>query len=402
MKIKDVIHGEIIITDEMIINLIHTKEFQRLRKIKQLGLTNLIFPSAEHTRFSHSLGVYHILKQILEKFKEKNKVFFTNLEERSLLVAGLLHDLGHGPLSHAAENFFGYSHEDYTVKIIVSENSQINEILKEEKELLENIVLFIQKKHSNKPLNSLLSSSLDADRMDYLVRDSYYTGAVYGKIELERIIDSFEYENDKIVVFEKMVHTLEDYILSRYHMFVQVYLNKKSIYYELLVKRILERVFLLFSQNYLFKNNISVFLDLAETNININDYTQINDYNFLNLISNLEREDDHILKTLVQIFEKQILFSENKTFPYMNENLNSSDSLNILDKSNDLNKFDELSKEFLHIEKITKKVYNPKEPIYVKKYTSGEIVPIEEISDIFKFASEKLQIIIEQSKHKIM
>lgn len=384
MKIKDVIHGEIEIFDPQIISLIHTKEFQRLRKIKQLGLTNLIFPSAEHTRYAHSVGVYRILEMILAKFEVKEQIFFSSFEKKCLLIAGLLHDLGHGPLSHAAENFFNYSHEDYTIKIIKYQEGGIYQILAKEPELIDGVTALIAKKHKNKALNSLLSSSLDADRMDYLVRDSYYTGAVYGKIDLERIIDGFEYHDKKIVIAEKMIHTMEDFILSRYHMFVQVYLNPKSIYYELLIKKILERVFLLYSQDFQFKSDISILLDLTETEINIGDYLLINDYNFLSLINQLQHEDDYVLNKLVNFFEFQNLFDQERE---------------VVEKNNQKQDLREIME--LKIESSSKQVYNTKEPIYVIKTGTNEVLPIEEISPIFGFAIEKLKITREDSTLEI-
>lgn len=391
MKIKDVIHGEILIEEPIIIDLIHTKEFQRLRKIKQLGLTNLNFPSAEHTRFSHSIGVYHLTKLIVNNFKKSGKQFFTFEEEQGIIIAALLHDLGHGPLSHAAEMFFNYSHEEYTNKIIQNEQTQVHKVLKKFEaknniSVIEHVIKFISKTHSNKALNSILSSSLDADRMDYLLRDSYHTGVVYGAVDIQRILLDLDYFENKIILSEKVVHTLEDFILSRYHMFVQVYLNEKNIYYELLIQKILQRVFLLYDKKFEFKNDISILLDLTEYNIDIQSYVNINDYNFLDLIMKLQNENDETLKILVNLFETQKLFDYSSLVK--NKEYKESENAN-------LNSF------YLEIAEYSKKVYNSEEPIYIQLSNNSKVVPIEEISPIFKFAKEELEITLKNKQIEI-
>lgn len=380
MIIKDPIHGEINIEQPIIEELIHTIEFQRLRKIKQLGITNLIFPGAEHTRYAHSIGVYYVLNKIIEKFKSKSKIFFTPTEEISILITGLLHDIGHGPLSHSAENFFGYSHEDYTVKIINDDSTEVYQILKKydkNRNLITHITKFINKTHENYALNSLISSSIDADRMDYLIRDSYYTGAVYGTIDLERIISQIDYDNKKIIFSSKSIHTLEDFILSRYHMFVQVYLNEKSLIYEGVLQKILDRVFVLHTENFTFKTEIQKLLDLNES-IEIKKYLEINDYNFLTIISNLEKESDSTLKRLVQTFDKQ------KKYKKITER--------------EFKKLDFY--DFVMLDDYTKKVYSSSDPIYVKD-ENGNIVTIDKVSPIFQMAKEILGISIKKNVFKI-
>ncbi len=379
MRIKDVIHGEIHIEDDLIKNLIQTFEFQRLRKIKQLGVTNYVFPGAEHTRYIHSLGVYHISDKILKSLKEKGNKFKKE-DEISLRVAALLHDVGHGPLSHAAEGFFNYSHEDYTIKIIKDKSTEINKVLtkfdkKNNYSIIDNVEKFIKKEHQNEALTSIISSTVDADRMDYLLRDSYYTGAVYGNVDINRLISYMEYIDNKLVFDIKALHTLEDFILSRYHMFIQVFLNEKSLIYEKIIGKILKRVKELKEEDFKFKNETEVFDILFQKPLRVKDYIKINDFNFMNAISNFYYEDDQTLRQLSSLLEKRMLFTK-KT----NRNLSGDD--------------------IIHINKIEDNVYNQKEPIYIKD-ENGNIVLIEEISQIFKFCKESLRIVVEPKTFKL-
>lgn len=383
MKIKDVIHGEIEVKDRIIIKLIHTYEFQRLRKIKQLGVTNFHFPGAEHTRYAHSLGVYHISTLILEKFKKEESKFFNSYEELALKIAALLHDLGHGALSHTFEGFFNTKHEKFTIKMIENPNGEIYKILKEyENEkgynLLSDVVAFIDKKHSNKALESIISSSIDADRMDYLLRDSYHSGAVYGNIDIERIISYMIYKDGHIIFSDRGIHTLENFILARYHMFVQIYLNDKSLIYEKLIQKILQHVFLLEQKGYDFKTDISMLQKLKKENIKIEDYINTNDYNFLSIITNLYEEEDEYLKKLIYYLERKPIFYEQIS----KKEYENSDEKDVF-KTNSINK----------------KAYLKKEPISILK--KNNVVNIEEVSQIFEFCIEKLTVKIDEKYYRI-
>ncbi len=379
MRIKDVIHGEINIEEPLIKDLVQTSEFQRLRKIKQLGVTNINFPGAEHTRYTHSLGVYNVCKEILNKLDSA----FTSKEALSLKVAALLHDVGHGPLSHAFESFFKVEHEEFTIKIIKNKTGNIFEILNNYKvstghDILEDVLSLIQKNHNNKSLNSIITSSIDADRMDYLLRDSYYTGTVYGNVDFKRIISYMEYENKQLYFTEKSIHTLEDFIMSRYHMFIQVYLNKKSLIYEELIQKILNRVFELKESNFEFKTSLKLFDGLNQTEINVEDYLSLNDYNFLSTIAELGKEDDEILRRYVFFFE---------TKPNFFEEISKDEFDNL----------DELDK--LTIPDICKKVYSSNDSILVKD--NSQIKNIEEVSQIFDFCKNNLEIVSQKKFYKL-
>ncbi len=192
--LRDPIHGYINIEYEVIWKCIDAKEFQRLRRIHQLGGNFQVYPSAEHSRFSHSLGVYEIVRRMLNEVKSL-KEELSEYEKVSVMLAGLLHDVGHGPFSHAFEHVTEFNHEEYTAKIIL-ENTQINQILNEvNPKLAQDVVNIIEHKHENDILNQIVSAQLDADRMDYLLRDSYFSATSYGQFDLERILRTLRVKN---------------------------------------------------------------------------------------------------------------------------------------------------------------------------------------------------------------
>ncbi len=363
MTIRDTIHQNIEISDQKVIDLIRTSEFQRLKRIKQLGLSHFIFPTAEHSRYVHSIGVYHLSTIFIKELEYKTNVFFNQLEKKAFQIACLLHDLGHGPFSHAAEDFFKYNHEDYTIKIIKDKNSQINQVL-DDQDLIDQVILFIEKKHHNKILVSLLSSTIDIDRIDYLNRDCYQTGVDYGKIDLLRILSIIDIHDNKIVFLEKGIHTLEDFLLSRYHMFSQVYLNKKSLGYEALVQTILLHIKYLIDNSYKFSTNIDVLLPFYKANINCKDFLKLEDYSLYNLF--------------LLLFENE---SNSKLINLLDAFLNYKE-LEINNQKDDY---------FYKTEKNSKAVYNKNEPIWIKTKT-GEIKKLEELSKIALFLQTELSI----------
>ncbi len=184
---KDPVHRYVHVRDRVIWDLVGTKEFQRLRRIKQLGTTFLTFHGAEHSRFNHSLGVYEIVRRIIDDVFAGRPEW--NDEDRLLtLCAALLHDLGHGPFSHSFEKVFDFDHEDFT-QAIVQGNTEVNAILKKvSPDFPQQVAEVIAKTSAKKRVVSLISSQIDADRMDYLQRDAYFTGVSYGQFDMERIL----------------------------------------------------------------------------------------------------------------------------------------------------------------------------------------------------------------------
>jgi hypothetical protein len=213
---------------------------QRLRRIKQLGGTNQVYHAAEHSRFSHSLGVYEICRRMIEEV-ESIKDNCSLKERIALLCAALLHDLGHGPLSHFFEKITKENHEQRTVDLILDPKGNVYQILCAEDQQLPFAVAAILQHQSKCYLQDMISSQLDCDRMDYLLRDAYETGTSYGKFDLERVLRTLRIFNETFCIKKSGMHSIEDYIMARYQMYWQVYLHPDSYGYELMVQRFFER-----------------------------------------------------------------------------------------------------------------------------------------------------------------
>lgn len=239
---RDPIHGYITITRQVIWDALQTREFQRLHRVHQLGGDFQVYPAAEHSRFVHSLGVYEIVRRITE---ENESVSAALSEEEKVIVqlAGLLHDLGHGPFSHSFEKMSSISHEEMTWQLLQDENSEIGALLKRtDPHLADEVVSVLNHTHPHRLLSDLVSSQLDADRMDYLLRDAYFSGTTYGSFDLERVLRTLRTWNGRLAVKASGIHAVEDYILARYQMYHQVYLHPDACGYEWLVCRYFERL----------------------------------------------------------------------------------------------------------------------------------------------------------------
>jgi len=301
MVLRDPIHGNIKINESIIIELIETFEFQRLRRIKQLGITQLFFPGAEHSRFGHSVGTYYIAKRILDKaeftdFLSKNEILYFQ-------IAALLHDLGHGPFSHAFEEITGTNHEVLTSAIIAG-NTEVNHVLKKsigESGILE-VISIIEKRHANEILNDLLSSDFDIDRMDYLLRDAYYCGVPYGGVNLDRIIDKITIFDGAIAFSEDTIPTLESFLLSRTLMFKQVYRYPASKEVEVTLKDLCAKIVTLSNANYDFKTDIQKLLKILNKDYNYLDFLQLDDVSTVAIFLDLRTEKDEILGQLANDF----------------------------------------------------------------------------------------------------
>src|SRR6266700_1422742 len=211
----------------LMIRLIDTPEFQRLRRIKQLGLGLYTYQGAEHSRFTHSLGALHLMARILDRLSDSNKI---SPEDRAAAqAAALLHDIGHGPFSHAMEAVLGFHHEEWTVRAVTSDETEIGHALRGySPDLPRRVASIIEGTFKPAALAQLVSSQLDVDRMDYLLRDSLMTGAKYGLFDLEWIINSLHIDEqaDRIYVAARGIHAVEEYLQARYYMFRQVYFHR--------------------------------------------------------------------------------------------------------------------------------------------------------------------------------
>lgn len=304
--IRDPIHNYITIDNQVILDLIDTPQFQRLRRIKQLGGTSQAYPGGEHTRFSHSLGVYWIVVEMVTKSAIKDCL--SDYEYLCAMVAGLLHDVGHGPFSHSFEDIFGGNHELFTVKII-RECPEISQVLNRISPMMvEDVCQIIEKRHPNSILVSLVSSQLDADRMDYLLRDSYFTGVSYGQFDLARIIRCIRVKDGKLVYKYSGVQAIEDYILARYHMYWQVYFHPVGRSYEIILKSIFKRIKYLFSQNFEF-GDISYLLPFLKGTVTAQDYVNLDEAVVLYYFRKFTTSADSIMRDLCRRFLDRDLFS---------------------------------------------------------------------------------------------
>ncbi|ARU90867.1 HD superfamily phosphohydrolase [Spiroplasma clarkii] len=297
--IRDNVHGDIHIKHEVVKEIIDSPEFQRLRRITQLGGGQFVFPGANHTRFSHCIGVYHIVGKILAN--EKVAAHFTDEEKLIVQLSGLLHDIGHGPFSHSFEALSKRNHEEYTVDFILHETN-INRILKKHQISPEEVASVIQGKHPNKILNLLISSQIDADRLDYLLRDSRSTGVDYANLDLDWIIRNAEVVDNKLVFKIKTLNAIEHYLLGRYHMFTQIYNHKTSVAFDQTYKAWFQRLKDLYQEkNYQFQNKrmLEVLQDfLNDKPCNLERYLVLDDYTMIDFIKTCTTETDAILQDL--------------------------------------------------------------------------------------------------------
>lgn len=243
----DPIHDFIQVQDQVILDLINTAEFQRLRRVRATSIANMVFHGAEHSRFSHSLGAYEIARRITSYFgrhfvSQTPDDGLWHPEERLVTItAALLHDVGHGAFSHTFEHIFDTDHEAWTQDILTGD-TQINQVLRRVSPNFPNeVASVIAKTYKNKQVVQLISSQLDVDRMDYLLRDTYFTGTKYGEFDLDRILRTLRPVQDGIVVDYNGLHAVEDYITSRYQMYLQVYFHPASRGLEVLLEHLLER-----------------------------------------------------------------------------------------------------------------------------------------------------------------
>ncbi|WP_188207497.1 HD domain-containing protein [Alkalibacillus aidingensis] len=304
---KDPVHRYIHVRDRVIWDLISTPEFQRLRRIKQLGTTFLTFHGAEHSRFNHSLGVYEIVRRIIENFRDQP--FWDDDERLLCLSAALLHDLGHGPFSHSFEKVFDLDHEDFTRAIILG-NTKVNQILRQvDENFPQDVADVIHKTYSNKLVVSLISSQIDADRMDYLQRDAYFTGVSYGHFDMERILRVMRPVEDQMVIKESGMHAVEDYIMSRYQMYWQVYFHPVTRSAEVILSKILHRAKDLYlSDEYAFKLHPTHFESFFNKDVSLEDYLKLDENVVFYYFHIWQEEDDEILADLCRRFVDRDLY----------------------------------------------------------------------------------------------
>ena len=375
--LKDPVHSYIHIHYEVIWNCLDSKEFQRLRRIRQLGGDFQVYPTAEHSRFSHSLGVYEIVRRMVTEVKTLCAEL-TEYEKVCVMLAGLLHDVGHGPFSHAFEHVTNHSHEEYTAKIILGD-TELNSILRAvSKKMPDDIVSIIQHTHENDILNQIVSGQLDADRMDYLLRDSYFTATSYGQFDLERILRTMRVrktsEGRKVIVVKHTgIHSVEDYIMARYQMYWQVYYHPVARSYEAVFIQLFNRLKDIFKDNKDYFEDMKVlipFLEKAE--VSEEEYFRLDENSLLYCCALIQDKDDVIAADLAKRLQNRKLF---EYVDYNEENL--AQIQNMLRE----NGYDE--QYYLRIENIEASVYSPYKgrKILIEKL-DGQIVALEKASTI--------------------
>lgn len=304
---KDPVHRYIHVQDRVIWDLIGTKEFQRLRRIKQLGTTFLTFHGAEHSRFNHSLGVYEIVRRVTDTVFVGRPEW--DQEERILsLCAALLHDLGHGPYSHSFEKVFDLDHEDFTKAIILGD-TEVNQVLTRiSADFPKKVAEVIDKTYESKLVVSLISSQIDADRMDYLQRDAYYTGVSYGHFDMERILRVMRPREDQVVFKQSGMHAVEDYIMSRYQMYWQVYFHPVTRSAEVILTKILHRAKHLHELGYSFKHKPHHFYSFFKEEVTLEDYLKLDEGIVQYYFQIWLEEEDDVLRDLCARFINRNLY----------------------------------------------------------------------------------------------
>lgn len=305
---KDPVHNYIHVQDEIIWSLINTHEFQRLRRIRQLGTSYLTFHGAEHSRFSHSLGVYEITRRIISQFERAEYPDWPEEERMVALCAALLHDLGHGPFSHSIEHAFQMNHEDWTCKIVLGDTEVAAVLRRLGEDFPGKVASVIQKTYEKAIVVNLVSSPLDADRMDYLLRDAYFTGVEYGTIDMDRILRMLRPYQGRIVVKESGMHAVEDYLMSRYQMYWQVYFHPVTRSSEIILRQIFRRAKELFDTGHSFRFLPDPLPGLFQRDLTVQEYLLLDEALVQTAFMQWRLESDELLGQLCSRFLDRKLY----------------------------------------------------------------------------------------------
>ena len=296
---------------ELIGRLIDAAEFQRLRRVRQLGLAYFAYQTAEHSRFTHSLGAFHLATRIVERLSRRYEIS----EEDSLAVrvAALLHDVGHGPFSHVIESALGFHHEDFTIEAVLDRSTDIAAALHGySANLAEDVADIVRGKFRRMALGQLVSSQLDVDRMDYLLRDTLMTGVKYGIYDLEWVMKSIEIDEgrDQLFVSAPGIHAVEDYLQARYYMFRQVYFHRTLRAAEAVLRSTLKRALDLFanSSGVWCASGTAMESVLAGKKLSLEEHLSLDDSDFVFHIKRWADSEDPVLRDLSSRFIGRRLF----------------------------------------------------------------------------------------------
>ena len=303
---RDPLYGNIGVEYKIIWDLIDTKEVQRLRRIRQLSGVSMVFHTAEHSRFCHVLGTYHIANRMIKEVADLANTL-TEYEKIVFLTAALLHDVGHGPYSHAFEHVFGIKHERITCEMILSGQTEINKVLSKYPTLAPDIAGIISHNGKFPLIESLVTSQLDVDRLDYLNRDAQFTGATYGVVDVDRLIRVMRVVDGQICYNDKGVHAIENYLMSRYHMYWQIYYHPVARSYEIILESIYKRIKDLIVLGKKIEADVKSLIDVFK-NKNLESYIDIDDTYVNGMIKQLTKSKDPILHDLCNAFMNRRLF----------------------------------------------------------------------------------------------
>lgn len=364
--LNDPIYGFITIPNPLLYDLIQHPYFQRLRRITQMGLSYLVYPGAHHTRFHHALGCMHIMQKAIEVLKFKG-VKISEEEENALSIAILLHDIGHGSFSHAMEHSIveDVNHESISLLFMHQLNA----------EFYGKLTLAIQifkGEYHRKFMLQLISSQLDMDRMDYLKRDSFYTGVAEGNINSDRLIQMLNVVDDVLVMEEKGIYSIEKFLMARRLMYWQAYLHKTSLVAELILTKILKRAKELTMKGTVLPSSKSLlyFLNNKITTENfdsivLNKFSQLDDYDIISAIKEWQDSDDFILSSL----SKMIINRDLLKVKLSSEKFDKEVLTNLLERFSKQNNCSlQDAKYFIFKGKIENQAYSKDaEPIHILK-----------------------------------
>lgn len=376
---NDPIYGFITIPNSLIFDIIQHKYFQRLRRISQMGLSYLVYPGAHHTRFHHALGSMHLMQKAVNVLRFKG-VAISNDEENGLLIAILLHDIGHGPFSHAMEHSIvnDISHEEISLRFMEELNTEFNGSL--------TLAISIFKgEYPRKFMCQLISSQLDMDRADYLKRDSFYTGVAEGNINSERLITMLNVVDGQLVIEEKGVYSVEKFLVARRFMYWQVYLHKTSLVAEQLLTRILKRAKELVNQGTELQCSKALlfFLNSERGGNSFNNETlaifaKLDDYDIVSAMKDWQTNDDFVLSNLCEmIINRDLLKVKLKNKPIKTSELIAHS--NALMEKHNISKSE--ADYFVFQGEITNQAYQNKKQNINILLKSGKIKDIAKVSD---------------------
>lgn len=376
--LNDPIYGFIQIPNSLIFDIIEHPYFQRLRRITQMGFSNLVYPGANHTRFHHALGCVYLMEKAVRVLRFK-QVVISEEEEIALYIAILLHDIGHGAFSHALEHSIvsGISHEEISLKFM-------HKLNKEFKGKLDLAIEIFEGKYNRNFLYQLISSQLDIDRLDYLKRDSFYTGVTEGNISSDRLIVMMNVKNDELVIEQKGIYSVEKFLIARRLMYWQVYLHKTGLVAENMLVNVLKRAKYLAEKGHELyaSNSLNYFL---YHQINQNNFTKdtlakfskLDDYDILSAIKEWTNHSDKVLSLLSKmIVNRKLLKIEIQKNPFSELQINRKKEK----FSKILNLTPDEMNYFVFSQKIENQAYKTEKPIFILN-KKGKLKDIAKASD---------------------